>query len=168
MSVLVFAETSEGKFKKSAFEATSYGKKVADGLGTTLLALSINAEDPVLLQTYGASKIVNVSNTELKFNAKIFSDIVKQIAEKENATIIIFDSSVNSLYMAPLTAAALNAGYASNVTASPTSLQPFTVKRKAFSNKAFNFTQINTATKVISIAKVNLKLMVECWVDCQL
>jgi len=44
MSVLVLAETSEGKFKKSAFEATSYGKKVAEQLDTNLVVLAINSE----------------------------------------------------------------------------------------------------------------------------
>ncbi len=30
MSILVFAESSEGKFKKSALEVVSYGKKLAE------------------------------------------------------------------------------------------------------------------------------------------
>ena len=30
MSVLVYANSSDGKFKKSAFEVVSYGKKVAE------------------------------------------------------------------------------------------------------------------------------------------
>ena len=32
MSVLVFAAAAEGKFKKTAFEVVSYGKKVAEQL----------------------------------------------------------------------------------------------------------------------------------------
>ena len=42
MSVLVFADSSEGKFKKSAFEVVSYGKKVAEQLGTVVV-VTINA-----------------------------------------------------------------------------------------------------------------------------
>jgi len=49
MSVLVFAETSEGKFKKSAFEATSYGKKVAEQLGTNVVVLAINSSEPNII-----------------------------------------------------------------------------------------------------------------------
>ena len=41
MSVLVFAETSKGKFKKPALEAVSYGKKIAAQLETNLIALAI-------------------------------------------------------------------------------------------------------------------------------
>ena len=36
MSVLVYADSSEGKFKKTAFEVVSYGKKVAEQLGSMI------------------------------------------------------------------------------------------------------------------------------------
>ena len=39
MSVLVYTSSSDGKFKKSAFELVSYGKKVAEELGTNIIAL---------------------------------------------------------------------------------------------------------------------------------
>ena len=45
MSVLVFADSSEGKFKKSAFEVVSYGKKVAEQLGTAFTVVTINASE---------------------------------------------------------------------------------------------------------------------------
>ena len=47
-------------------------------------------------------------------------------------------SSIDGLYLGPLVAVSLDAGYASNVVAAPSSITPFTVKRKAFSNKGFN------------------------------
>ena len=50
-------------------------------------------------------------------------------------------------------AVALEAGYASNAVALPSSTSPFVVKRKAFSNKAFLNTEISTAKKVIGVAK---------------
>ena len=143
MSVLVFAESSEGKFKKSAFEATSYGKKVAEQLGTNVVVLAINSSEPSTLYTYGAEKVLNVSNEALNtFNAKIYGSIIQQAAEKESAQVVVLDSSVNGIYLAPNVAVNLNAGYASNVVALPSSTAPFTVKRKTFSNKAFNNTQI--------------------------
>ncbi len=154
MSVLVFAETSEGKFKKSAFEVTSYGKKVAEQLGTNVVVLAINSSDPTLLYTYGAEKVLNVLNDSLKtFNVKIFANIIKQAAEKENSQVVILDSASNSLYLGPNVAVNLNAGYVTNVVALPSSTSPLTVKRKTFSNKAFNNTILNTDIKVISLAK---------------
>ncbi len=154
MSVLVFADSSEGKFKKSAFEVVSYGKKVAEQLSSNVIAVTINVADASELYTYGAEKVISVSNDQLKtFNAKAYASVVQQVAVKENATVVIIDSSVNGLYFAPLLAVNLNAGYASNVVALPSATSPFTVKRKAFSSKAFNNTEINTAIKIIGLAK---------------
>ena len=154
MSVLVFAESSEGKFKKSAFEVTSYGKKVAEQLGTNVVVLAVNSSEPSTLYTYGADKVLNVSNEALKtFNAKIYGSIIQEAAQKESAEVVILDSSANGLYVAPNVAVNLNAGYASNVISLPSSTAPFTVKRKTFSNKAFNNTQITTDIKIIGLAK---------------
>ena len=154
MSVLILAETSEGKFKKSAFEATAYGKKVAEQLGTTTVVLAINSTNPSELYTYGAEKVLTVSNESLAtFNAKVYANIIQQAAEKENSQIVIIDSSANGLYVAPMVAVNLNAGFASNVVALPSSTTPFTVKRKAFSSKGFNNTEINTEVKVIGLSK---------------
>lgn len=160
MSVLVYAESSEGKFKKVALEVTSYGKKVAEQLGTNLVVLTINADDTSELNTYGAEKVLTVNNDALKgLNAKVVADVIKQAAEKENATVIVVDSSANGLSVAPMVAVNMNAGYASNVVALPNSTSPFTVKRKAFSNKGFNFTEIKTSTKVIGLAKNSFGLV---------
>ncbi|MCK0129910.1 electron transfer flavoprotein subunit alpha/FixB family protein [Flavobacteriaceae bacterium F08102] len=154
MSVLVLAESSEGKFKKIAFEATSYGKKVAESLGTTLTVLTINANDPSTLANYGADKILTVNNENLTtFNVQEYTQVVVQAAAAEGSKIIIIDASANGLYLAPLVAVKLDAGYASNVVALPSSTSPFVVKRKAFSNKAFNHTEIHTEHKVIGLAK---------------
>ncbi|MFD1294749.1 electron transfer flavoprotein subunit alpha/FixB family protein [Lutibacter holmesii] len=154
MSVLILAETSEGVFKKSAIEVTAYGKKVAEQLGTNTVVLAINSTNPSDLYAYGAEKVLNVSNENLKtFNAKVYANIIQQAAEKENATVVIIDSNANGLYVAPIVAVNLKAGYASNVVALPSETTPFTVKRKAFSSKGFNNTQINTEVKVIALSK---------------
>jgi len=160
MSVLVLAESSEGKFKKIAFEATSYGKKIAEMLGTSLTVLTVNAQDPSALANYGADKILTVNNETLStFNAQAYTQVVVQAATAEGANVVILDSSANGLYVAPLVAVKLAAGYASNVVELPTSTAPFTVKRKAFSNKAFNYTEIATDHKVIGLAKNSFGLV---------
>ena len=154
MSVLVFADSSEGKFKKTAFEVVSYGKKVAEELGTSLVTLTINGGDASELYTYGAEKVVEVKEGGLaSFNAKAYASIIKQVAEAQSSDVVVIDSSVDGLTVAPLVAVALEAGYASNVVALPSSTAPFTVKRKAFTNKAFSNTEITTTKKVVGVAK---------------
>ena len=63
MSVLVFLENWDGKFKKLSFELVSYASKVAEMLGDQAIALTIGkVEDSELeeLATYGAAKIFNI------------------------------------------------------------------------------------------------------------
>ena len=160
MSVLVYTESDQGNFKKLALEVASYGKAVANQLGTTVTALTINAGDTSVLGNYGVDKVLRVSNTTLDaFNAKNYADIIKQAAEKEGAKVVIVSSSADSKYLAPLLAVRLHAGYASNVVEAPTSTSPFTVKRTAFTNKAFNLTSINTEIKLIGVSNNSFGLV---------
>ena len=154
MSILIYAEFAEGKFKKTALELASYAKKIAGETGTTVTALTINAANTAELGKYGVDKVLNVKSDKLSdFSAKAYADAIKQAAQKESAKIVLFNSTTDSLYIAPLVAVALEAGYASNVVAQPVSLSPFQVKRNAFSNKAFNITEITTDIKVLTIGK---------------
>ena len=149
MSILIYAESAEGKFKKVAFELASYGKKVAESLGTTVTAVTINAGDVSELSKYGVDKVLKVNDDKLsKFTAKAYADVIKQAAQKEGTKVVLLSSTTDSLYLAPLVAVGLNAGYASNVVGLPVSTSPFQVKRNAFSNKAFNITEISTDVKV--------------------
>ena len=155
MSILIYAESSsEGKFKKVAFELASYAKKVAESLNTTVTAVTVNNTNTSELSKYGVDKVLKVSNDKLKnFTAKAYADVIKQAAEKENVKLVLLSSTTDSLYMAPLVAISLNAGFASNVVGLPVNLSPFQVKRNAFSNKAFAITELETEVKVLSLAK---------------
>ena len=160
MSILIYAESAEGKIKKVAFELASYAKKVAASMGTTVTAVTINNSDNSALATYGVDKVLNVSNDKLNnFSAKAYADVIAQAAKKEGTQIVLVSSTTDSLYLAPLVAVALEAGYASNVVALPESSSPFQVKRTAFSNKAFNLTEISTPVKVLGIAKNSFGLV---------
>lgn len=154
MSVLIYTEFSDGKFKKVALELASYARKVADAMGTTVTALTVNASDVSELGKYGVQKVLKVNDSKLEgFNAKAYADVVAQAAQKEGSKVVVLSSTTDSLYLAPLVTVGLQAGYASNVVALPLSTSPFQVKRNAFSNKAFVVTEISTDVKVLSIAK---------------
>ena len=160
MSILIYAESAEGKIKKVALELASYAKKVATSMGTTVTAVTINNSDNSALAAYGVDKVLNVSNDKLNnFSAKAYADVIAQAAKREGTQIVLVSSSTDSLYLAPLVAVTLEAGYASNVVALPVSTSPFQVKRTAFSNKAFNITEISTPVKVLGIAKNSFGLV---------
>jgi electron transfer flavoprotein alpha subunit len=154
MSILIYAESAEGKFKKVAFELASYAKKVAESIGTTVTAIAINITDTSELSKYGVDKVLKVNNDKLTgFTAKAYADVIKQAAQKESAKLVILSSTTDSIYLSSLVTIALEAGFASNVVGLPVSTSPFQVKRNAFSNKAFTITEITTDIKVIGLAK---------------
>ena len=154
MSILLYAEYAEGKFRKVAFELASYAKKVADSLGTTVTAVTVNAGDVSELSKYGVDKVLKVTNDKLAgFSAKAYADVIQQAAQKENAKLILLSSTTDSIYLAPLVAVSLEAGFVSNVVGLPLNTAPFQVKRTAFSNKAFNTTEIETDIKILGLAK---------------
>lgn len=154
MSILIYAESADGKFKKVAFELASYGKKVAESMGTTVTAVTVNANDVSELAKYGVSKVLKVNDGKLsQYSAKAYADVIKQAAQQEGAKLVLLSSTTDSLYLAPLVAVSLEAGYASNVVGLPVSTAPLQVKRNAFSNKGFQITQIDTDVKVLGLAK---------------
>ena len=153
MSVLIYTESDQGKFKKIAFELASYGKEVANQLGTTLTAITINADDASVLGDYGVDKVLKVNNSSLdSFNAKLYADVIKQAAEKENAKVVVVSSSINSKYLSSILSVSLDAGLVSNVVDVPLELSPFTVKRTSFTNKAIEHCQINSEVKIIALS----------------
>lgn len=153
MSVLVYTETDKGKFKKSALEVASYANDVANKLGEIVTAIAFNAENPSELGSYGVSKVLNITNSDLEtFNAKAFAASMAQAANTEGAKTIIVSSSADSKFLSGILAAKLNAGYVPNVVAAPESTSPFVVKRTAFSNKGFAHTEITAETKIVGVS----------------
>jgi electron transfer flavoprotein alpha subunit len=151
MSVLVYAESEGGKLKKVAFEVASYGKVVADQMGTEVIAVTFNVADADALGNYGVSKVMNIT-VDGNFDAKIYASGIQQAASDAAAKVVVVSSSADSRYLTPLLAIGLEAGYATNVVAAPSSLSPFTVKRSAFTNKAFTQTEISSEIKIIGVS----------------
>ena len=164
MSVLVYAETDQGKLKKSAFEVASYGKAVADMMGTSLSAVTFNAETAEELGAYGVAKAMNIS-TSGAFDAKVYASGIEAAAEAVGATVIVVSSSADARYLTPLVAMGMAAGYVTNVVAAPQGLSPFTVKRSAFTNKAFTHTEITAEKKIIGVSN-NAFGLIEQPTDC--
>lgn len=160
MSVLVYTESEKGKLKKTALEVVSYAKAIADQMGTSVTAVAINADQAESLGNYGASKVLSIKNDALSsFNAKTYASAIEQATKKEGAKVVVVSSSADSKYLAPLLAVGLDAGYVSNVVEAPSSVTPFTVKRTAFTNKAFANTEIATDVKVVGLSNNSFGLV---------
>jgi electron transfer flavoprotein alpha subunit len=158
MSVLVYTESENGKFKKSALEVASYASHVAKSLETTVTAVTFNVENFSDLEKYGVNKVLNI-NSLTQFDAKQYAEALQQACEKEKASVVVLSSSANSKYLAPMLSIGLNGSYASNVVEVPLSISPFTVKRSGFSNKAFNITELNSEVKIIGVSSNSFGLV---------
>ena len=153
MAIVIYAESENGKFKKTAFELASYGRAIADQSATPLLAVTINQDDTEELARYGVDKVIKVNDAALEeFTAQSYAEVVSTIAKENNANIVVLSSSANAKYIAPLVAVSLSAGYASNVVALPDSLAPLTLKRSCFTNKAFNTTSLVAGVNIIGLS----------------
>ncbi|SDI36637.1 electron transfer flavoprotein subunit alpha/FixB family protein [Winogradskyella thalassocola] len=160
MSILVYTESENGKFKKAALEVVSYAKAVADQMGTSVTAVAVNADDAEVLGNYGASKVLLVKDESLKaFNAQKYAGILEDAAKNEGSKVVVVSASANSKYLAPLLAVGLDAGYVSNVVAAPSNVSPFTVKHSAFTNKAFANTEIATDVKIVGLSNNSFGLV---------
>jgi electron transfer flavoprotein alpha subunit len=154
MSVLIYAESADGKIKKGSLELASYAYEVAKMLQTEAIAVTINQDDVSELGQYGITKVLKVNHENLtSFSAKAYAEVIKQAQNQCNASVVVVASTIDSLYIGSLLSATLQAGMASNVVALPQSITPFMVKRTAFSNKAFNISEISSDVKLISLAK---------------
>lgn len=153
MAVLIYTETESGKFKKNAFETASYGSALARKMGTTSIALAVNANNPELLGKYGVQEVLNMSSSELDiFNALAVASVLHQAALTIAANVIVVSSSADARYMAPILAGKLNASYIPNAVALPESTQPIIVKRTVFSNKGFAHTQATGNLAIIGLS----------------
>ena len=150
--VLVFAESPKGQFKKAAFEAVTYGKKVADVMGTSCAALVLgNAENAGQLGTYGASKVVQANGNFDNFDSQVFASAIASVAQKLDAQVVIVNHSSAGKSLLGRLSIKLNAGSVSGVNSVPTNDGGFRVKKNVFSGKAIAEFEIKTAVKVLSL-----------------
>ena len=155
MSVIVYTENWDGKFKKLSFELVSYAKDVAKKLNTSLIALSIGnvAEDELKkLSNYGAVKVISVNENKLKdLDNQAYTSVIAEVAAKENANAIIFAHNNTGKAIAPRLSVRLKAGLVTAVVSSPITTEPFMVTKKVFTSKAFANITIKTPIKILSL-----------------
>lgn len=156
--VLVFAEQNGGVFKKAAFEAVTYGAKLAAQTGQSLAAVVLGeCTDPAQLGHYGASQVFHVADARLSnLEAKAYTKAIAQIAQQHQAKVIIFSGNNTAKAVAPRLAARLQAGIVTGAVALPDLSNGFVVKKSVFAGKAFAQVNITSDIKIIAITPNSL------------
>jgi electron transfer flavoprotein alpha subunit len=157
MSVLVFAENWEGKFKKPTFEVLTYGFELAQKIGGTLTAIvcgsNISAEELQKLGSYGCSKVLYTNNAAFaSFSAMLYAAAIAETALKENSKYIVFSQTYSGKSIAHRLAARLKAGLVAGAVSLPSGTEPFVVKKKCFSGKGFTDVQVSSEIKIVSLS----------------
>jgi electron transfer flavoprotein alpha subunit len=163
MSVLIYTENWDGKFKKSTFELLSYGSRVAEMLNTSATALSIGDVDIVELQKlgkYGVNKIISVRGNELNIlDNQVYARTIADFSGKEGATVVVLSNNNSGKALAPRLAVRLKAGLGAGVSKLPLTTTPFVVHKRAYSGNAFAHLTIRTEIRVLTLAQNSFELI---------
>lgn len=163
MSVLVFTENWDGKFKKLSFELVSYASKVAEMLNTSTTVLSIgNVEASELekLKKYGANKIINGTSNALNIlDNQAYTSAIADIAQKESASVVILSNNNTGKALAPRLSVKLKAGIGSGISKLPVSVSPFVVYKRAFSGNAYANLLIKSEVKILTLAQNSFEII---------
>jgi electron transfer flavoprotein alpha subunit len=163
MSVLVYIENWDGKFKKLSFELVSYATRVAEMLGTNITAISIGQVPEAELSKlagFGATRIINIPGEQFNIlDNQIFTTIISEFARKENARVVILSNNNTGKALAPRLAVKLQAGLGAGVSRLPISVDPFIVYKKTFSGNAFANLHIKSEIKVLTLAQNSFELI---------
>jgi len=155
MSVLVYIENWDGKFKKLSYELVSYASGIAGLIGGSVTALSIGSvsdEELNELGKYGASKVLNVKDERLnELNNQAYSSVIAQASEATGATVVVMANNFAGKALAPRLSVKLTAGVGSGVSGLPISVDPFTVPKKVFTGKAFANLVIKTPVRILTL-----------------
>lgn len=163
MSVLIFVENWDGKFKKLSFELVSYGSKLAEMLGQESVVLSIGQVEEAELKklgNYGAGRIISAVNEQITcFDSRLFTSIIAGFAKQEQAEVLVLSNNNTGKALAPRLAVHLKAGLGSGVSKLPSGIAPFMVYKKVFSGNGYANLTIKTPIKVLTLAQNSFELI---------
>lgn len=160
MTVLVFAESTDGRFKKATLEAVTLGGQLAAANGGSCTALVLGASDEAgKLGLYGAAKVLQSTDARLAaFDSQVFAKVIAAAARQENATVVLMPDTANGKSLIGQVAMMLEAGAVRGINGLPV-VRDGRVEtgRAVFSGKASAVCAINAPVAVMSVAGNTLK-----------
>lgn len=163
MSVLVYTENWDGKFKKLSFELVSYASELAKMTGSQVTALSIGRvadEELKRLGSYGATRILSVENDLLNtLDSQAYASAISEVARNIGALYIIMSNNNTGKAVAPRISVRLKAGIGAGVNMLPLSIDPFIVFKRTYSGSAYAKVEIRSAIRIITLAQNSFDLV---------
>jgi electron transfer flavoprotein alpha subunit len=157
MSIIVYTENWDGKFKKISYELVSYAHAIAKMMNTETIALSIgnvNGAELASLGKYGASKVLSASDGRLnQLVNQAYASVIAQAAQSAGANVVVLANNFTGKALAPRVSVKLKAGVGAGIFGLPMSPDPFTVHKKVFNGKAFASIVIKSPVKILTLSQ---------------
>lgn len=141
-NILVFAECTGGKFRKSSLEAISAGARVAKALGGKVEVLALGAglatAEAESLGKFGASSVTLIDDAALaSFSGDGWASVIARLAKEKAPAAIFFSATSQGKDLAPRVAAALGVGLASDCTELLAEGGKIRARRPIYAGKAY-------------------------------
>ena len=152
MSVLLFAESASGTFKKPVLEAATYAYDLAQQLGTSLQAVVVGeAEEGAYadLGRHGVTVIHKVSGDE--FVNAAYAAAIATVADQVGARAVVLAQTYMGRAVAPRVAVKLNAAALSGLVTVPDPARQFDASRLSYSGKGVEEVQVAADRMVITV-----------------
>lgn len=152
--VLILADQTDGQFKKTAYEALSYGAKVANQTGTTAEALVLGSAntDLSILGKYGITRVHHISDHALDaFDGQVYTKVIADAVKSTGASLLVISHNNTGRAIAGRLSVRLKAAMVPAAVSLPDTTNGFNVKKVVFSGKAFANVSLQTEIKIISL-----------------
>ncbi len=153
-AVGVWAELSDGRFKKPVLESLTAGRTFADTENLPLWAVVVAADPPseAMLQTlaeYGADRVILLLHADLKnFIPNAYARVLAQYLKEAGLPFFFLPQSYNGRAVGPMLSIWADAAFLSGINAIPEREgSGYKARRIAYSNKAIEW--VYTEHKVI-------------------
>ena len=162
MPVFVFAEQRDGRLNKTALEALSQGRRIADSTGDRLIACLVGNDISSLayeIDRYGADQVLLCQDETLSlYHTETYAAVLANIIEDERADLILFGNTAMGKDLAPRVAEKVGAGLVSDCTAMELSGDEIRFLRPMYAGKVIAKVRVSTRVKMATLRPNNFSL----------
>ncbi|HDP97677.1 MAG TPA: electron transfer flavoprotein subunit alpha/FixB family protein [bacterium] len=153
--VFVVTEQRDGLFRKVSFEALSEGRRIADSLGSPVVAIIVGSGVEALAETaghYGADRaLVADSDIFINYSAEGYTKTILKAIQQVDPEIVLIPASSMGKDLAPRLAARLDCGLAADCIALAVDNGRVLAKRTMYANKILADVQFNSTLGIASL-----------------
>jgi electron transfer flavoprotein alpha subunit len=151
MSVLVFVESINNKYKKAAFEAVSYGAQLAQAQGVSCTVVTNGSADIAgELGKYGAAKVLSFTSNDMH-DTGFVTQVISKAFDQVGAKHLVINDNSRGKALAGRLSVRLDAGVVTAAEGLPDG--DGKIKRAVYSGKAFASYAVSSDKSIISISR---------------